>query len=59
MISSSPSSTNDFSGGPEDIRIRRRRDEGYDLSLLGLLYDLMSNSSDRKNKTKDYNVDDS
>jgi hypothetical protein len=58
MISSSPSSTDDLSGGPEDVCVRRRRDKGYDFSLLGLLYDLSSKGSARKNKTNQNNVDD-
>jgi hypothetical protein len=57
MVSSAPASAHDLFGGPENVCVRRWRDEGYYLSLPGLLYDLMSKSSDRKKKSYQDNVD--
>jgi hypothetical protein len=57
MVSSTPASADDLSGGPENVCVWRRRDEGYYLSLPGLLYDLMSNGSDRQKKSYQQNVD--
>ena len=58
MVSPASASTDDLFGGPENVGVRRRRDEGYYLSLAGWLYDLMSKSSGREKKSYQHNVDD-
>ncbi len=57
MISSATASTNNCSRGSENVCVGRRRDEGYDLALLGLHHDVMPKSRTRKNKSYQYDVD--
>jgi hypothetical protein len=58
MISSSATSADNCSRGSEDVCVGRRRDEGYDLALLGLRHNVMAKSRAGKNNTYQYNVDD-
>ena len=58
MLPSAPSSTDNFLGSPEDVRVGRRRDEGYYFALLGFLHDVMSKSRAGKDKAYEYNMDD-
>ena len=56
MISSTASTSDDFLRCSKDVRVGRRCNEGYDLSLLGLLYNLMSNGSADNDEAQQYHV---
>jgi hypothetical protein len=56
MISSAPSSADHRSRNVQNVRVGRRRDQSYDLALLGLLHNVMSKSSAQKHQTYQHNV---
>jgi hypothetical protein len=56
MISSAASPADHRSRGSENVGVRRRRDESYNLALLGLFHDVMAQSRARKDKAYQYNV---
>ena len=56
MISPAAASADNRSRGSEDVCVGRRRDEGYDLALLGLHHDVMPKGRARKNKSYQDNV---
>jgi len=58
MISSAPTPSDQFMRRPKDVGVRRRCNEDYSLSLLGLVDDLMSHSSARQDKAQQHNVND-
>jgi hypothetical protein len=59
MISSAPTTSDHFVRRAKNVGIGRRRDEDYDLSLPGLLDDLMSKRSTREDEAQQRNVNDS
>ncbi len=55
-ISTASTTTDHFAGRPKYVGVRGRCNEEYDLSLLGLYDDLMSNGSARKDEAHQCNV---
>jgi len=58
MISPAATASDHFLRRSKDECVGRRCNEGYDLSLRGLLHNLMSNDGARKNEAQQYTVND-